>query len=166
MSVQQQQDDFTTAVLISFDPTVGLQLKQQAAEYCARIRTSADGWRLCLQKLHQTAAERGSDQVQFWCLQTVGEVVGHRYPSMIDEEKTVIRRSLMLYVRDIVPKVPQSHFIKTKLCTIMVQIIKHDYPQEWPTFFTSVAKRADNMPPSHQWRCVLTFACSFFPSVQ
>jgi hypothetical protein len=131
-----ESDDFTEAVLITFNPLAPAALQRQAAEYCDRISQSPDGWRLCLQKLHAPSPS----EVKFWCLKLIERVVEHRYAGMQLEEKNLIRRTLMLYVRDVVPKVPQERYIKTKLCTIMVQIVKHDYPRDWPSFFTSVLR--------------------------
>lgn len=157
------QDDFVRAVLLTFDPSLpSVGLKAAAVEYCDRIVQSADGWRLCLQKLHEVSLARGPDQVIFWCLLQLYDVVSKRYAGMSEEEKTVMRRSLMLFVRDVVPVVQQSSFIKNKLCTILVLIIKHDYPNVWPTFFTSVAQHAGLQPRS-------TGCCeraSFSPSEQ
>lgn len=143
---QSQGDDFVTAVLLTFDPQLPPGgVKAQAQAYCDAIRLSPDGWRLCLQKLHEVALAKGSDHVKFWCLLTIHEITEKRYAAMNEEEKTVMRRSLMLFVRDIIPVIPQSSFIKNKLCAIMVKIVKSDYPKIWPTFFKSTQTHSNAM---------------------
>lgn len=115
-------------------------------QYCASIQSSPDGWRLCLQQLHNVSVSGGSDHVKFWCLQVLHAVSDTRYGAMGEEDRSVLRRSLMLYVRDVIPAVPQSSFIKTKLCTVFVNIVKHDYPTLWPTFFTDFLSLLDKGP--------------------
>lgn len=140
------QDDFVRAVLITFDPTLPAGgVKAQAQQYCDTIRDSPDGWRLCLAKLHEIALAKGSDQVKFWCLLSIETITEKRYATMNEEEKNVLRRSLMLFVRDVIPAVQQPTFIKNKLCAIIVTIVKHDYPKVWPSFFSFV-----HAPPEHR----------------
>ena len=141
-------DDFERAVLLTFDPLLPAGgIKAAAQSYCDAIRTSADGWRLCLSRLHALGSSAtGSEHVKFFCLSTLHSVSEARYPSMNDEEKSVLRRSLMLFVRDVVPAVTQSPFIKNKLCAIFVHIVKHDYPQQWPSFFTDFLSLLDKGP--------------------
>lgn len=116
------------------------------AQYCSSIQSSPDGWRLCLQQLHNVSVSGGSDHVKFWCLQVLRAVSDARYDSMSEEDRSVLRRSLMLYVRDVIPAVVQGSFIKTKLCTVFVNIVKHDYPTRWPTFFTDFLSLLDKGP--------------------
>ena len=147
MQQQQQQQqqgngghsDFVAAVLITFDPSADAGLREQAQAYCNAIASSEDGWQLCLAKLNEVALNRGSDHVKFWCLMVIENIADKRYHTMSQESKDVLRRSLMLFVRDVIPAVPQPGHIKNKLCAIIVRIVKHDYPAAWPTFFSSVA---------------------------
>lgn len=147
-SASSAPDDFERAVLLTFDPLLPAGgIKAAAQSYCDAIRSSADGWRLCLSRLHALGASpQGSEHVKFFCLSTLHAVSEARYPTMNDEEKSVLRRSLMLFVRDVVPAVPQSPFIKNKLCAIFVHIVKHDYPQHWPSFFTDFLSLLDKGP--------------------
>ena len=41
-------DDFETAVLYSYDPTVGGPIKEKAVSYCETVRNTAEAWRFCL----------------------------------------------------------------------------------------------------------------------
>jgi hypothetical protein len=53
VSFHPQADDFSAAVLLMFDPSQPPALIQQAKAYCDQIKASQDGWKLCLQKLHE-----------------------------------------------------------------------------------------------------------------
>jgi len=142
------QDDFVRAVLLTFDPTLPAGgIRAAAHSYCEQVKASPDGWRLCLQQLHSVTLARGSDQVKFWCLNVLNEVAEKRYAAFSDEERTVMRRSLMLYVRDVIPPVaPLAGFLQNKLCGIFVHIVKHDYLQAWPSFFSDFLSMLDKGP--------------------
>lgn len=140
-------DDFVRAVLLTFDPTLPAGgLKAAAQQYVDQVRAAPDGWRLCLQKLHEVAVARGPDQVKFFCLSHLHDVAEKRYTALTEEERNALRRSLMLYVRDVIPTVPQAGYLQNKLCAIFVHIVMHDYPSAWPSFFADFLGMLDKGP--------------------
>jgi hypothetical protein len=66
-----QQEEFGRAVLLSFDPTSDPELRRQANSSLEALRSSADGWQFCIQAFGCSTEE----QVKFWCLQTVVDMV-------------------------------------------------------------------------------------------
>lgn len=101
-----------------------------------QIQDSPDGWKLCLQQLHQLALAKGPDQVKFWCINVALFVAqSDRYEQMTEEERNMFRVNVMVFAQQVIPTVPQSNLIKTKLSVLVTQLIKNDYPQRWPSFF-------------------------------
>ena len=65
----------------------------------------------------------------------VTHVVETRYNKLSDEDRNLIRTSVMVLLRDIFAVQPQSSTIKNKLSVLLVRLLKWDYPERWPSFF-------------------------------
>lgn len=85
-------DDLEKAILISFDESGAIDsvLKSQAVAYSQQIKETASICSICIERLHVCNIV----QVQFWCLQTLHEVLRVRYSSMSHEEKSFVRNSV------------------------------------------------------------------------
>ena len=138
MSNTQVLDEFDQAVTIAFEhnPSISPEIKQQATTYCEQAKLSHDGWKSALPKLHECALMKKHDHIKFWCLEIIYHAVATRYMDLTEEERSQIRTSLFVFVRDVVPKTPLTPFLKGKLSSIFIAIIRHDFPSQWPTFFT------------------------------
>lgn len=55
---------------------------------------------------------------------------------MSEEERAFIRQCLMMVLKDGMAAAPQPPFVKNKLCVSLIGLVKIDYPERWPTFFT------------------------------
>lgn len=89
-------DDLEKAILISFEESgaVNSVLKSQAVAFCQHIKETPSICSVCIEGLcHSNLV-----QVQFWCLQCLQEVVRVRYPTMSNEEKSFIRKSVFSMV--------------------------------------------------------------------
>ncbi|KAF9615080.1 hypothetical protein IFM89_021651 [Coptis chinensis] len=86
-------DDFEKAILISFDEsgTIDPILKSQAVSYCQQTKETPDVHRICIERLSYAKFV----QVQFWCLQTLHDVIRLRYTSISVDEKAFIRKTVM-----------------------------------------------------------------------
>jgi len=147
MAHQGVVDEFVAAILVAFDPSRPPEMRAAAQAYCERIKNSSDGWKLCLQKLHQIGKQpTGRPEVKFWCLQIILTLIRTRWNALTEEERNYLRGSLMLFIRDVIPTVNQTTFIKTKLSVCLVNIIIHDFPQRWPKFFTDFFSMLDKGP--------------------
>ncbi|CAI8615828.1 unnamed protein product [Vicia faba] len=89
-------DDLEKGILIMFDESGAIddELKIKAKSYCTDIREKPSVCRLCIQKL----CSSNLVQVQFWCLQTLHEVIRTRYSTITPEEKNVIRGTVFSIV--------------------------------------------------------------------
>ncbi|CAI9114420.1 OLC1v1015139C1 [Oldenlandia corymbosa var. corymbosa] len=136
-------DDLEKAILISFDETgaVDSGLKAQAVAYCQQIKESPSVCSVCIQHL----CFSNIVQVQFWCLQSLHDAIRVRYPSMGEQEKSFIRKSVfsMACYEAAIDDNKSSNirvlegpaFIKNKLAQVFVSLICFEYPLIWTSVF-------------------------------
>ncbi|WCJ39412.1 Exportin-T [Euphorbia peplus] len=130
-------DDIEKAILISFDESgsIDSSLKSQAVSYCQQIKETPAICRICIEKLCFCSIV----QVQFWCLQTLHEVIRVKYGLLSSDEKGFIRKSvfsLCCYDDSNAAKVLEGPaFIKNKLAQVLVTFIYFEYPLVWSSVF-------------------------------
>ncbi|CAK9198433.1 unnamed protein product [Sphagnum troendelagicum] len=136
-------DDFERAIFFSFDQSgaVDTQLKAQAMAYCEQAKQSPKIWHACLDKFRVSQYA----EVQFWCLQTLEEVLQQRYRLLDGQERLFIRSSLMAAFCNFnlddssadpaIPIVSRPVFVKNKLAQLIVILIFIEYPIDWPSAF-------------------------------
>ncbi|KAJ7963291.1 exportin-T [Quillaja saponaria] len=126
-------DDLEKAILIMFDEsgTINEGLKEQAKNYCDEIKGKPSICSLCIEKL----CFSNLVQVQFWCLQTIHEVIRARYSLMSPDEKYFIRKSVFAIAcfegvddNNVVRVLEGPAFIKNKLAQVLVTLIYFEYP--------------------------------------
>jgi len=136
-------DDVEKAILISFEESGAIDsaLKSQALSFCQQIKETPTVCRICIEKL----CFCNLVQVQFWCLQTLHEVIRVKYAMLSLEEKDFIRKSVFsmccFEVIDdknnnavrILEGAPA--FIKNKLAQVFVTLVYFDYPLIWSSVF-------------------------------
>ncbi|KAI5083164.1 hypothetical protein GOP47_0002907 [Adiantum capillus-veneris] len=136
-------DDFEKAIIISFDQSGGVdaQLRAQAMAFCQSVKQSPNILQLCLDKLRVTQFA----EVQFWCLQTIEELVKVRYRLLDVQERRFLQSTLMGLLctygleedatQNAIHKLSRPIFVKNKLSQIIVILICIDYPSGWPSVF-------------------------------
>lgn len=130
-------DDLEKAILIMFDESGAIDedLKKQAKFYCNDIKEKATICRLCIEKLCFSSLV----QVQFWCLQTLHEVIRTRYLTMTQDERHMIRVSVFAIVcledKNLARVLEGPAFIKNKLAQVLITLIYFDYPLVWSSIF-------------------------------
>ncbi|PSR96202.1 Exportin-T like [Actinidia chinensis var. chinensis] len=134
-------DDLEKAILISFDEsgTIDPVLKSQAIAYCQQIKESTSICSICIERLCISKIV----QVEFWCLQSLHEVLRVRYSSMGPEEKSFVRKSVFSMAcfeaiddESSVRVLEGPAFIKNKLAQVLVTLIYFEYPLIWASVFT------------------------------
>ncbi|XP_004303696.1 PREDICTED: exportin-T-like [Fragaria vesca subsp. vesca] len=132
--------DLEKAILIVFDQsgTVHSELKQKATEYCEKIKNEQAICSICIERI----CFSNLYQVQFWCLQTLHEVVKVRYSSMSPDERYLIRKSVFSIAcfgaiddNNVVRVLEGPAFIKNKLAQVLVTLIYFEYPSIWSSVF-------------------------------
>nr|KYP72043.1 Exportin-T [Cajanus cajan] len=130
-------DDLEKAILIIFDESgaIGDDLKKQAKVYCNDIKEKPSICRLCIEKL----CFSNLVQVQFWCLQTLHEVIRTRYLTMAPDERHMIRGSVFSIVcledKNLTRVLEGPAFIKNKLAQVLITLIYFEYPLVWSSVF-------------------------------
>ncbi|XP_027349625.1 exportin-T isoform X2 [Abrus precatorius] len=130
-------DDLEKAILIMFDESGGMDddLKKQAKVYCNNIKEKPSICRLCIEKL----CFSNIVQVQFWCLQTLHEVIRTRYLTMTPDERHMIRGSVFSIVcledKNLIRILEGPAFIKNKLAQVLITLIYFEYPLIWSSVF-------------------------------
>ncbi|XP_071731953.1 exportin-T-like [Rutidosis leptorrhynchoides] len=135
-------DDLEKAILIIFDEsgTVTPVLKSQAVAFCQQIKDNNPSIcsicieRLCFSKLVQ---------VQFWCLQTLHEVLRARYAGMSSEERIFVRKSVFSMAcyelidnnANALKVLDSPSYVKNKLAQVLVTLIYFEYPSIWSSIF-------------------------------
>ncbi|KAK4591375.1 hypothetical protein RGQ29_021543 [Quercus rubra] len=152
-------DDLEKAILILFDEWGGPideGLKKQAKDYCDENKEKPLICSVCIEKL----CFSNSVQVQFWCLQTLHEVIRVRYSSMSLDEKFFIRKSVFSFAcleaideKNVARVLEGPAFIKNKLAQVLVTLIYFEYPLIWPSVFV------DFMPHLSKGAVVIDMFC-------
>lgn len=130
-------DDFEKGILIMFDESGAIddELKKQAKSYCNDLKEKPSICRLCIEKLCSSSLV----QVQFWCLQTLHEVIQTRYSTMTPDEKHMIRGSVFsivsLHGKNPIRVLEGPAFIKNKLAQVLITLIYLEYPLLWSSVF-------------------------------
>lgn len=129
-------DPLEEAILISFDESgnIASGLKAQAVAYCREIRETPTICSICIEKLRSCRLA----QVQFWCLQTLHEVIRVKYSVMGLDEKDYVRSSVLSFAcssDENVGVLEGPAFIKNKLAQVLVSLIYFEYPGIWSSVF-------------------------------
>lgn len=137
-------DDLEKGILIMFDESGAIddELKKQAKTYCTDVKQKPSVCRLCIQKL----CSSNLVQVQFWCLQTLHELIQTRYSAIPPEDKHAIRTTVfsiacLVVVEDNNNNTPirvleaAPAFIKNKLAQVLIALIYYEYPLICSSFF-------------------------------
>lgn len=156
--------DLENAILIIFDEsgTVDSELKQKAKEYCDKIKEEPAICRICIERL----CFSNLVQVQFWCLQTLHEVIRVGYSSMSLDERYLIRKSVFSIVcfesfddNSVVRVLDGPAFIKNKLAQVLVTLIYFEYPLIWSSVFI------DFLPHLSKGTAVIDMFCRILNSL-
>ncbi|KAL0701575.1 hypothetical protein Bca4012_057697 [Brassica carinata] len=132
-------DDLERAILISFESgAVEADLLSQAVAYCQQMKESPDVCKICIQKLWFCKLV----QVQFWCLQTLQDVLSAKYGSMSLDELSCVRKAVFSMAclegvdnENVVRVVEGPVFVKNKLAQVLVTLIYFEYPLVWSSVF-------------------------------
>jgi exportin-T len=130
-----KMDDLERAVVYEMDPSADPKIRAAAKEYCNNIKTSPDGWKICLQKLFRTTVM----EVAFYCLEVIKSFIQHHYMSVSSEEQRQLRKALMTYLQtNVGGQINTPIPIKNKFAHILVLLFKVEYPEVWPNFFVDL----------------------------
>jgi hypothetical protein len=123
-------------------------LHASALHFCESVEASPGGFLLTMELLSKTSRP----EVEFYCLQSIQRALqgpsrhhdlnsnnnnnvgtGHLQQSPQDRIRT--RTSLMRWIESLTNKPPPPAYVWKKTGVVMALLIKHEFPNEWPTAF-------------------------------
>eukprot|EP00249_Psilotum_nudum_P020366 c27671_g3_i1 orf=86-3106(+) len=151
-------DDFERAIIFSFDQSGGVdaQLRAQAMAYCQQAKLSPSILQACIEKFRTSQFA----EVQFWCLQTLEELIRHRYTVFNLQERLFLQTSLIAAIcnygldgelsqsgNSTTTTLSKPVFVRNKLAQVVVVLIYVDYPSGWPSVFLDLLGSLSKGPP-------------------
>jgi len=125
---QNAVETLHTAIVAAFDYKSDPNQRKQAEEYCVNVsRTTTLAVDLLMH------AER--EEVRFWCLQSCEYQVKSRWNQVNLETKQALRAAIMNFYSTKAIRQEQPHYIKSKLVTVLVALLRWEYPNPWKSFF-------------------------------
>uniref|UniRef100_A0AAU8KYK8 Exportin-6 n=1 Tax=Halisarca dujardinii TaxID=2583056 RepID=A0AAU8KYK8_HALDU len=88
-------------------------------------------WKFCLYFLHQSQ----NSSVQMYSLNVLDKFITRLWPSVNAEDRLLVRQTLWVFL-DKNPSVPS--FIRSKVLTVIVVIVRLEWPHDYPDFFHTV----------------------------
>eukprot|EP01126_Amoeba_proteus_P054254 TRINITY_DN6667_c0_g1_i5.p1 TRINITY_DN6667_c0_g1~~TRINITY_DN6667_c0_g1_i5.p1 ORF type:complete len:980 (-),score=177.52 TRINITY_DN6667_c0_g1_i5:39-2918(-) len=134
-------DDLERALTCNLDPETPLDVRSKAQFYLDQLKSSPEGWKLCVMKLLQNN-RTCNEQTKFFCLQVIQEVL-NRYSGLSTEEKLDLRRALLTYLQKVCNEAT-SPFVKNKLAQIFSLLFKLDFLTTWPTFIDDLLRAIES----------------------
>ena len=79
---------------------------------------------------------------QFWILDLLILILNAKYTNYFNtENKEKFREAILYILSNYIEKISSVNFIENKLCVLMIDLIKHDYPENCPNFFEILISR-------------------------
>jgi hypothetical protein len=67
-------DDFEKAILCCFNQSLSAELRKSAEEFCSKITSSPEGWKICLEAFFKS----NTVEVKFYCLQQIQDLINFK----------------------------------------------------------------------------------------
>ncbi|KAI8926197.1 armadillo-type protein [Entophlyctis helioformis] len=165
-------DDLRKAVELAFSFNADPLIKSQATDYCNQVRLSARGWELCLAGLAQHAqgapsasgaappsgaAGAPSAEFLFFCLQVIEDVLRNRHATLAPADRLLVQQSIWSLYQPFVTDPSKPAFVRNKLFVVVVLVFRHQYPEEWPTFFEQLFATLNAATDAQQRPLALAF---------
>ncbi|KAF2070652.1 hypothetical protein CYY_008030 [Polysphondylium violaceum] len=122
------------------NPKSTSDMRQTAQEFLEEVKQRAEAYSYAIQILSTTQ----NDITKHYGLHIIEILVKNRWYNASDNERELVKKEIL----DLVARVPgtEQKFIREKLVTILVEIIKRDWPQRWINLLGSlvdIAKISD-----------------------
>lgn len=77
-----------------------------------------------------------SEQARFFALQVIEDTLRHRYSNLNASQKLLLRTTLWnLVISSTDSVMADPSYLKNKMAVVLVLLLKHHYPIDWPSFF-------------------------------
>ncbi|XP_022088684.1 exportin-5-like isoform X3 [Acanthaster planci] len=128
----------TESVNAAMDPIVGQESRMQAYQLCEEFKTSAP-YSLCIACGQLLASVSNSTVVRHFGLQLLENCVKFRWISSSPSEKLSLKEFVLSYFHNGTHHLLEEQMcIKDGLSRIMVEMIKREWPQNWPSLMSEL----------------------------
>lgn len=87
------------------------------------------------EELFEKLINTNNQNCQFWIFDLLIAIVNDQYKNFTNDQKAKFRELLIYVLENYTQKIFSVTFIETKFCVLFINWIKHDYPENWSTFF-------------------------------
>lgn len=130
--IPQISAELARLVELMMSPNVSQQQRVEVLNACERFKESSPLCAQCGLFLAQKASNRSSI-VRHFGLQLMEHCVKYRWTQMSQSEKVFIKENAMKLLQEgTEPLLQEENHIKDALSRIVVEMIKREWPQQWP----------------------------------
>jgi len=147
-------ENLEAAVQCALSSSTNAEMKAQATQYCEQIKSSNEGWQLCLNLFIKTP--QSTPEVRYFALQVVEETIRSRINILDKTQQDLIKQTLWEYTKTTLDS-NEKPFLKNKLAQTIVQLFKIQYPENWPTFFDDLISLVDQSMNSPRSEIIIDF---------
>lgn len=126
------------AVDLTMDPSISQEKRHEAYRLCDSFKNE---FPLCIQcqcALYFTSdSAQYTDIVRHFGLQLMEHCIKFRWYQMVHDDKQLIFKSIMALVNSASPAL-QINYLKDALARVVVEMIKREWPQNWPGMLTEL----------------------------
>lgn len=121
------------ALKASMDPNISNVARSQALQYCNSLRDTEQCTHIGLHLVQQSNL---NERVKYFGLELIKHKVKMSWISMSDDEKNVVKKTIMSLIENLSPSQPR--YFLNAYATILSEIVKHTWPQAWPGMLEEV----------------------------
>ncbi|EGG15791.1 armadillo-like helical domain-containing protein [Cavenderia fasciculata] len=133
--IDQIINQITSSLSQLHDPRSTQEQRQSSQVFLEELKTRPNAYTFAL-KLVQTP--QINDIAKHYGLHVIENLVKNRWNQASDSEKESVKKEILQIVANISPK--EQRFIKEKMVTVIVEIVKRDWPQRWSNLLESLVQ--------------------------
>ena len=138
--IAQASAELARVVEVMMSPNISQQQRLEVYNACERFKETSPLCAQCGLFLAQKAPNR-SPVVRHFGLQLMEHCIKYRWTQMSQSEKIFIKENAMKLLREgTEPILQEQSHIKDALSRIIVEMIKREWPQQWPTLLAELSQ--------------------------
>lgn len=139
-NVAQISAELAQVVEVMMSPNVPQEQRLEVYNACERFKESSPLCAQCGLYLAQKAPNRSS-VVRHFGLQLMEHCIKYRWTQISQSEKIFIKESAMKLLQEgTEPLLQEEAHIKDALSRVVVEMIKREWPQQWPTLLAELSQ--------------------------
>jgi hypothetical protein len=122
------------AIVILFNPAIPPATRAAAQQRCDSIKEASGALGFVCQLFEASSVS----EVRFWCLQSIEEILNHKYEILNVSERQGLQNWLVHVACQNTNLMGGHVFLQNKLAQVYAILIRHEYPEQWEAPFTSL----------------------------